>query len=120
MKSRSLIMLLILVAIVCMRSALIADQAPTSKPVFELTDHYAIRDLDGWKVYLNKQFEAGEPELCAETLALLKVQLYQITRMVPAPAVEKLRKIPVWVELKEPHHPCMCYHPDAGWLREHD
>ena len=25
-----------------------------------------------------------------------------------------------WVELNEPHHPCMCYHPDAGWLRAHD
>ena len=35
-------------------------------------------------------------------------------------AVEKMRKIAVWVELKEPHHPCMCYHPDAGWLRGHD
>ena len=25
----------------------------------------------------------------------------------------------IWVELDEGHHPCMAYHPDAGWLREH-
>lgn len=91
-----------------------------AKATFDPTDQYAIREVEGWKLHLNKQFEADEPELCAETLALLKVQLYQITRMVPAAAVEKLQKIAVWVELKEPHHPCMCYHPDAGWLREHD
>jgi hypothetical protein len=50
----------------------------------------------------------------------LKQQLYQIVRMVPKPAVDKLRQIAVWVELDEPHHPCMCYHPHPGWLREHD
>ena len=71
-------------------------------------------------MYLNKGFEQERPELCGQTLELLKHQLYQITRMVPAPAVEKLRRIAVWVELDEPHHPCMCYHPDADWLREHD
>jgi hypothetical protein len=31
-----------------------------------------------------------------------------------------MRKITIWVEQAEPHHACMCYHPDAGWLREHD
>jgi hypothetical protein len=88
--------------------------------VFDPTDQYAVRDIEGWKVILNRKFETDEPHLCAETLALLRVQLYQITRMAPPAAVEKMRKIAVWVELQEPHHPCMCYHPDAGWLREHD
>ncbi|MGE5192341.1 MAG: hypothetical protein ACM3U2_07535 [Deltaproteobacteria bacterium] len=91
-----------------------------SKALFDPTEQYAVRDVDGWKVFLNTKFEDEHPELCGQTLALLKVQLYQITRMVPAPAVEKLRKIPVWVEREEPHHPCMCYHPDPGWLRGHD
>jgi hypothetical protein len=39
---------------------------------------------------------------------------------VPAEAVEKLRQIPIWVELNESHHQCMAYHPDAGWLRKHN
>jgi len=87
---------------------------------YEPTESYDLREIDGWTVHLNKRFEREQPELCAEMLALLRHQLYQITRMVPAPAVEKLRQIGVWVELDEPHHPCMCYHPDPGWLREHD
>jgi hypothetical protein len=87
---------------------------------FEATDQYDVRDVEGWKVFLNRRFEQTEPELCGETLVLLKNQLYQITRMLPKPAVGKLRTIAIWVELAEPHHPCMCYHPDPGWLREHD
>jgi hypothetical protein len=96
-----------------------AEPEPAKTP-YEPTENYDRREIEGWRIYLNKRFERERPELCAETLALLRHQLYQITRMVPAPAVEKLRKIGVWVELDEPHHPCMCYHPDAGWLREHD
>jgi hypothetical protein len=101
-------------------SAIGGDDPESPKAPFEPTDRYAIREVDGWKVYVNSGFERDKPELCRETLNLLGHQLYQITRMVPAAAVEKLRKIPVWVELNEPHHPCMCYHPHAGWLRAHD
>src|SRR5436190_13694843 len=90
-----------------------ADPKAESTP-FEPTDHYGVREIEGWKVYLNKKFEQDEPELCAQTLMLLRHQLYQITRMVPRPAVEKVRKIALWVELAEPHHPCMCYHHDPG------
>jgi hypothetical protein len=87
---------------------------------FEPTTQYAVRDVEGWQVYLNKRFEQDEPELCSQTLTLLKHQLFQITRMVPTGAVERLRTIAVWVELNEPHHPCMCYHRDPAWLRGHD
>jgi len=97
-----------------------ADEAPAKGEKFEPTSQYEVRDVNGWKVFLNSRFEHTEPELCAETLLLLRHQFYQIERMLPAPAVKKVREIAVWVELDEPHHPCMCYHPDAGWLREHD
>jgi hypothetical protein len=39
---------------------------------------------------------------------------------VPAQALQKLRQIAIWVEREEPHHPCMAFHPDPGWLRAHD
>lgn len=112
----------ILNVIVVLVLGLVPANARGSEPQkasYEPTENYAVREVEGWKVYLNKRFEEERPELCGQTLELLKHQLYQITRMVPAPAVEKLRKIAVWVELDEPHYPCMCYHPDPGWLREH-
>ena len=99
--------------------ALRGDESVPRKTPFDPTEQYAVREVEGWQVHLNTKFENESPELCGQTLALLKVQLYQITRMVPAPALEKLRKIAIWVELDEPHHPCMCYHPDPGWLRDH-
>jgi hypothetical protein len=96
------------------------DAAPAAKGAFEPTDQYAVREIGGWKVFLNRRFERDQPELCRDVLTLLEHQLYQIRRMVPAAAVEKLQQIAVWIELNEPHHPCMCYHPDPGWLRSHE
>jgi hypothetical protein len=95
-----------------------AEERPA--PPFEPTDAYEEKTIEGWRVLVNKKFARDEPALCDETLALLRHQLYQIPRMVPKEAAAKLRKVTVWVEEKEGHHPCMAYHPDAGWLRGHD
>lgn len=90
------------------------------EPRFEPSTNYDARTLEGWTIHLNTRFADVEPELCDETMTLLRFQLLQIVRVVPKPAVKALRTIPIWVELDEPHHPCMCYHPDPGWLRAHD
>ena len=84
------------------------------------TENYEARDIEGWRVLVNKGFLRDQPELSGKTLTLLRFQLYQIPRKVPADAVATLRKVTIWVEEKEPHHPCMAYHPDPGWLRNHD
>lgn len=97
-----------------------ADEATVQTVKYEPSDAYCDETIEGWPVRLNKSFTMREPDLCAETLALLRQQLYLIVRNVPTPAVEKLRQITIWVEEAEPHHPCMCYHPDPGWLRSHD
>jgi hypothetical protein len=90
------------------------------KAPFDPTENYDQREIEGWSVLVNRSFEKDDAALCARTLELLRFQLYQITRVVPAGALEKLRTVRIWVERAEPHHPCMAYHPDAGWLREHD
>lgn len=106
------------IVLVLMVSPLRAD-AP--KPAYDPTDRYEIRKLEGWTLRVNTRMLAEEHrELREKTLRVLGDQLFQITRVVPAKALAKLREIPIWVELKDSHHPCMCYHPDAGWLREHD
>lgn len=97
-------------------TSLAANEGPAG---FEPTDHYEVRTIEGWSVLVNKALLKDSPELAARTLEHLKYQLYQVVHQVPAAAVEKLRKVRIWVEENEPHHPCMAYHPDAGWLREH-
>lgn len=86
---------------------------------FAPTSSYEVRTIEGWTVRVHRGFLRGEPELAGRTLRLLEIQLYQITRVVPEPALEKLRQVGIWVEESEGHHPCMAYHPAEGWLIEH-
>ncbi len=88
-------------------------------PPFDPTDRYEARTVQGWPVLVNKGFLTGNPDLAGDTLALLGDQLYQAQRQVPGEALAKLRTVRIWVEEREPHHPCMAYHPDPGWLRTH-
>jgi hypothetical protein len=97
----------------------VSPGAPEKKPAFDPTADYEVRHVEGWDVLVNRRL-LDRRALCAQTLRLLDDHLYRITRAVPARALANLRRIPVWVEVAEPHHPCMCYHPDAGWLRAHD
>ena len=94
-----------------------ADDGP--KDPFEPTDRYEVREVEGWSIVVNKRFLAEKPELAGRALDLLRSQLYQVVRRLPEPAVVKLRTIKIWLEEAEPHHPCMAYHPGAGWLRDH-
>jgi hypothetical protein len=94
-----------------------AGQEPAG---YDPTSRYTSRKVEGWTVLVNQSFLDREPELAERTLALLRFQLYQIDRRLPPQAVETLRTIRIWVEEYEPHHPCMTYHPDAAWLREHE
>ena len=86
---------------------------------YDSIERYEVRSIEGWTVRVHQQLLQEAP-LAQETLRLLEFQLYQITRVVPTNALAKLRAIPIWVELAHPRHPCMCYHPSAAWLREHD
>ncbi len=94
----------------------VAGAAPAE---FDPADRYETRQVEGWTVLVNRSFLDGEPDLAAGTLKWLGTQLAQVVHKVPEGAVGKLRKVRIWVEEKESHHPCMAYHPDEGWLRGH-
>jgi hypothetical protein len=89
------------------------------EPAFATTDRYERRVVEGWTVLVNRDFLAGQPELADRALTLLRSQLDQVVRRLPGEAVATLRMIKIWLEEAEPHHPCMAYHPDAGWLKAH-
>jgi hypothetical protein len=82
-------------------------------------DGYEPRRIEGWMVVVDRGFLGRSPGLADRTLTLLGAQLDRVARRLPAGAVEKLRAVRIWVEEAEPHHPCMAYHPHAGWLRDH-
>jgi len=101
------------------RSAPEPPQTEKRTATYAPTEQYEAREIEGWRVLVNKAFIEKEPKLCDEALTLLRFQLFQIPRMVPAKAVARLRKVTLWVEENEPHHPCMAYHPNPQWLKDH-
>lgn len=92
------------------------DQA--AKPAFEPTSSYKVEKIEGFTVRVSKAALEAKDEY-GPAMALLKMRFSEIVRRVPAPALDTLRKIPIWVERDDPQFPCMCYHPDAGWLKDH-
>jgi hypothetical protein len=75
--------------------------------------------IEGWTVLVREQLLNEEKEATAKALELLRGQLKEIARVVPAPAVAKLRKVTLWFS---PEYsgvtPRAEYHPGAGWLRD--
>lgn len=81
---------------------------------------YQETELLGWRVHIRKELRDSESEKLAQALVLLEKQLDEIVRVVPGPAVEKLRRIPLWLSPVYPGEQPRCeYHPGAGWLKEH-
>ena len=74
------------------------------------------RLISGWRVQVNTQIGV---EALARILPLLRAQLDEIIRVVPALAVDELQKVLLWINPEYPEvHPRAEFHPDAAWLRE--
>ena len=75
--------------------------------------------VEGWTVVVNERLLNDDQEATEKALELLRVQLQEIVRVVPAPAVAKLREVPLWFSPEYPGvKPSAEYHPGAGWLRD--
>ena len=93
--------------------------APSSRPVYSPTTDYTPKTLRGWKVLVSNELLSKDPQTAEKCLELLDHKLYEIVRVVPGKALEKLRKVPIWMERNDPLFPGGCYHPSREWLVEH-
>jgi len=87
---------------------------------YEPTSHYREITHRGWPLMVNRSLIEGKPELWKRVLEVLDQQLFQMERVLPKESLAKVRTVRIWVEDVEKNHPCMVYHPDPRWLREHD
>jgi len=94
--------------------------AQSSKPPWDATAAYEPRQIQGWKVLVNRKFLSNDRGLADRVLVHLQDHLYRISHRLPPKAVAKLRQIPIWVEEKHPKHACMCYHVSPDWLRNNN
>jgi hypothetical protein len=73
--------------------------------------------LQGWTVRVHEDLYRSDGELTERALELLEMQLQEIVRVVPEPAVRCLQRVPLWFSPEYPNtQPGAEYHPDAAWL----
>lgn len=78
------------------------------------------RVMLGWTVHVSRALLAAQPVATGRALELLQAQLEGVVRMVPAPAVARLREVPLWLSPEYPGIPPKAeYHVAAAWLRKH-
>jgi len=98
---------------------LVKDHNEIKKPQFERR-HHTTFSLHGWTVHLNDKLWQSEDGVAATRtmLKLLSGQFDRVVKAVPAAAVSKLRKVPVWINPEYENEQPRCeYHPGAAWLR---
>jgi hypothetical protein len=78
------------------------------------------REISGWNVYINKALLTDKNLPATEkALGMLKVQLDEIIKLVPAPAVVELKKVPLYFSHPYPKFGERAeFHPDAVWLKD--
>lgn len=97
------------------------DRKPAGKktPPPQIRIDREIRDIEGWKVHVDRRLLEGEGAVVgAKALKILANRLHDITLVVPAPALEKLRAVGIAFDLDHGKLTAMQYHPSPGWLRD--
>lgn len=107
----------VLLVFALLLTALRVGAAPETPP--RTTPACQTNAIEGWTVHVRRELLADEPAATEAALGLLRRQLADIVRLVPAPAVTALRRVPLYFSPEYPdHRPTAEFHPDAGWLRE--
>ncbi len=78
---------------------------------------YEKKIVEGWTVQVEMSLLQDSPAETELALKLLKQQLQEVVKVVPAPAVEKLRVVTLWFSPLYPGvRPSAEYHPGRQWL----
>lgn len=108
------------VAASCVVASGFGADAPASaeKRKFVPTAEYESARVEGWTVRVNRRLRKEDAEVGTPALELLEKKLQEIRRTVPAPAVARLREVPIWLGVDDGSAPCAEYHPSRQWLLE--
>jgi hypothetical protein len=75
--------------------------------------------LEGFRLFVESTLIRTRAQTWAEVRTELHRQLLGIRRVLPKPALEKVRQVHIFIHATSPETRCMAYHPSATWLREH-
>ena len=83
------------------------------------TAQYETQVVEGWTVHVNRTLLGEQAELGDAALKLLRVKLYDVSRVVPAKPCAELRKTPIWLGVDDGPNDRAQYHPSSDWLTKH-
>ncbi|MGA0133736.1 MAG: hypothetical protein ACO3ND_05220 [Opitutales bacterium] len=99
-------------AVLALVAASLQAADPASPPA------YATRDLRGWTLHVRKELTTpDQAEVTERAVRLVGEQLDAVLRVIPAPALAELRRIPLYFSPPYAGVPRRAeYHPGRGWL----
>jgi hypothetical protein len=80
---------------------------------------YEDRQIEGFTVHLSPEWAERDPALKQRCLEILASSLARLAEAVPAPAWQKLKQVPIWLEYEDVHFNNGVYHLSRFWLAEH-
>ena len=106
-------------SLILLAGALVTCHAELSLPA-DKAAAYQTNSIEGWTVLVSERLLTADKTATGRALELLRVQLQQIVRVVPASALDRLREVALWFSPGYPGvKPKTEYHPGVGWLRDH-
>jgi hypothetical protein len=80
---------------------------------------YETLQVEGFTVHLSPEWAERDPDLKQRCLRILSSSLTRLAGVVPAPAWQKLRPVPIWLEYEDVQFINGAYLPSRLWLATH-
>ncbi len=93
--------------------------AASAEPKGDVTAKYRQETVVGWTLKVHPKLLADQPEQTQQAISLLKKQLTELTKKIPAEPLKQLRTVTLYFSPKYPQsRPRAEYHPGRGWLEQ--
>ncbi len=86
-------------------------------PRYEPTAAYEPGSVLGWPVMVDAPVKGLS--IYPDFAGILRFKLLDIARVVPSPALAKLREVKIWVVEYDEDINCAAYNPNPAWLADH-
>jgi acetyl esterase/lipase len=100
---------------------------PTKEQPCEPTSHYTVKNIEGWKVYVNNGLLPGGRFAATGERAMkgLKTHMARLKQMVRKPGIVRFQTVSLWLEVNSTRGPrgrtaAYQYHPGLDWLKKMD
>jgi VHL beta domain len=96
-----------------------ADETWLIGPLTAVDRPYENIQVEGFTVRLSPEWADRDPELKQRCLKILSSSLARLAGIVPQPAWQKLRQVPIWLDYEDVQFINGAYHPSRLWLVTH-